>query len=101
MNYSMILRKAKANLSEGPWDDREHSICFAIEQIPTPFWAFRTRARQHQLRQWVFTMLGGAPTYALWLARHHGYRKFTPQEVQEQRHRWLDELIAYLEERGL
>jgi hypothetical protein len=116
MKKSEVLRRAKECLWDGrneinlAFDDKEKYICHAIE---TAFqWPIRGEPYKDlvkKTKQWVVDYLklnaypGGSQRYALEDVVSKQNLRFSTYDciaMQAYRHQKLDEMIAYLEERG-
>jgi hypothetical protein len=100
MKHSTILRLAKAKLTY-EYDSGTGStfICAAIDSVVRWPWDKR---KARQLKAWISSMLSPYNTLELWTLKNtntdiSNVNKIT---MQNARHRWLNNMIDYLEAQG-
>lgn len=107
MKKSELLRKAKEQLSTDYGDYKERYICLALGQAGRLYLGEYSHPTVEQLRNWITSDLLQAHRHSgleNWLLRDHpdvyAIIKDDYIELQKLRHRWLDWMVTYWEEKG-
>lgn len=99
MKHSEILREAKNVL----WDGRSsYRVGVTIQHICYAITLTSDSRKALKLRREIRRVLGGCHSLYQWLGKHAGVPEelLTERNMQEYRHRWLDELIRIYEKAG-
>ncbi len=89
-DYARILMEVKKILDDGDMTYLSY-ICHCVQKI--------TKKSNHHLIEWVEGMLNDNHSVASWVCSSSGGVCYwpNPDECFQIRHRWLDEMIAYMD----